>query len=124
MFGICSSSNLSIPLIPVNALTFDMISDVSQEFISKDIFDVGTLYYLYFKLKDQSLNADFSGVGISINGGGADIGAISQVHNSSSYKFTLKPTTATTLTTNNSAIATTGEIAFLFIVSLSPLQIL
>jgi hypothetical protein len=87
-----SSSGLTVPLVPVPALTFDYIADVSQPLITKDTFDVGTLYDLYFKLKDQSLNADFSGVEISINGGGADIGAISQVHNSSSYKFTLTPT--------------------------------
>ena len=92
-----SSTGLTIPLDPKTALTFDYIADVQFPDIARDVnFDVGTLYDLYFKLKDQSLNADFSGVGITINGGGADIGAISQVHNSSSYKFTLKPTTATT----------------------------
>jgi hypothetical protein len=48
-------------------------------------------------MKDQTLNSEYSGVGITINGGCADIEAISQVHNSSSYKFTLTPTSETTI---------------------------
>ena len=89
-----TTNDLIMYINPVPVLTFDFISDVLSPSVARDVnYDVGITYDLYFKFKDQTLNSDFSDVAITISGGGADIGDITQVHNSSSYKFTLTPTT-------------------------------
>ena len=84
------SSGLDVPLSPVPALTFSLISDVSHPDTIKSSYDVGTLYNLYAKFNSPpDLNADFSGVSISCPN--ATIGAITSVDGNNKYKFKLTP---------------------------------
>jgi hypothetical protein len=57
-------------------------------------YDVGTAYDLYFKFKDQTLNSNYAGVGITCPN--ATVGAITSVDGNNKYKFKLTPTTAST----------------------------
>ena len=103
------STGLNVIFNPFPALTFSLISDVSQQDTVKTNYDVGTLYDLYSKLKDRTWNTEFSGFGISINGGGADIGDISQVYsNTSLYNFTLNLPTEATTTGNEKQLTVTN----------------
>ena len=53
-----SSSGFTVALSPVNALSFDIISDQSNPLISKTTCDIGTLYDLYFKFTNQTLSSN------------------------------------------------------------------
>ena len=84
------SSGLSIPLSPVPALEFSLISDVSQPDTNKSSYDVGTLYNLYAKFNSPpNLNTDFSGVSISCPN--ATVSTITSVDGNNKYKFDLTP---------------------------------
>ena len=84
------SSGLNVPLSPIPALEFSLISDVSQPDTNKSSYDVGTLYNLYAKFNSPpNLNADFSGVSISCPN--ATVSTITSVDGNNKYKFDLTP---------------------------------
>jgi hypothetical protein len=74
----------------------------------KTAFDVGTIYNLYAKFKDQNLNSDYSGVGVGCLS--ATLGLITSMDNSQYYTFNMTPTGTSTTTTNKISISNAKDV--------------